>query len=210
MKILVVCAHLDDETFGLGGTLFKLSRNNDIQMITLCCGRKETDSVPREHHFNNIITKLGIISEVYGYPDLSLDLVNFQDIVSVIQSKVDKFKPDVVYSSCEDDLHRDHQVVAEATKLACRPLNDCSVKELYQFIVPGTSYWNFNHTNYNVAYDITSYFDQKKLWCSGYLTEIKDGISPNSIDGIETFNKHVGNMFGFKYAELCKLVYKRC
>ena len=38
MKILVVSAHPDDEIIGMGGTLKKLSKNNDIDVLFLADG----------------------------------------------------------------------------------------------------------------------------------------------------------------------------
>ena len=38
MKILVVCAHPDDETIGMGGTLKKLSKKHDVSILFLSDG----------------------------------------------------------------------------------------------------------------------------------------------------------------------------
>jgi LmbE family N-acetylglucosaminyl deacetylase len=211
MKILVVCAHMDDEMFGFGGSLFKLSINNEVRVITLCHGRINDDGQnERTSTYFDIMSELGVSCDVHPYFDLSLDKIDFVELNSLIGNEVKFFRPDIVFSNSDSDIHRDHVIVADATKVACRPMSGCSVKELYQFAVPASSQWGFNQDNYNVCFDITNYIDQKLEWCGRYNTEIKnDDTHPNSLNGIRTFNGYVGNIFGFKYGELCKLVYKR-
>ena len=51
-KILIVCAHPDDETFGMGGTIYQHTKNKDQVFVLIFAtgqlGRDETDSVKRD------------------------------------------------------------------------------------------------------------------------------------------------------------------
>ena len=211
MKILVVCAHMDDEMFGFGGSIFKFSREHEVKVLTLCHGRYESDDQKdRISTYFKIMFELGIDCDICSYFDLSLDKQDFIEITDIIDKEIKEYKPDVVFSNSETDIHQDHVIIANSTKVVCRPMNNSSVKELYQFAVPASSQWGFNVSDYNVCIDITDYIDQKLEWCSWYKTEIKsDDTHPCSINGIRNFNGHVGNTFGYKYGELCRLVYKR-
>lgn len=210
MKKLVVCAHLDDEMFGLGGSIIRWRKyNDDVRIIVMCHGRTVDDGAPRKETFKHIMSELSVDYEIYSFDDLTLDS-HFSEVVAVIQKEVDTYQPTQVYSTSETDLHRDHQIVGEATKLACRPMSGCSVRELFQFYIPGASDWSFNETLYNVAHDISEEITTKLTFCGMYTTEIKDNDThPGSIDGIESINKTQGNRFGLKFAELMRLVYKR-
>lgn len=211
MRRLIICAHLDDETFGLGGSLLKWSKSNDddIRVIVMCKGRTEKDSVPRLETFSNAMTAYYADHKVYDFNDLGLT-DNLREVTLTIEEEIRTFRPDVVYSTSEGDLHRDHQIVGEATKLACRPTIDCSVKELYQYYIPCASEWNFEAQNFNVAEDITVELEAKLILCETYSTEIKpSNTSPASVDGIKSVNRFFGTKFGYGYAETMKLIYKR-
>lgn len=210
MKILVVCAHLDDEMFGFGGSLFKLSLNNEVRVLTMCKGRNENDMHSREKTHDFIMNQLGVEYQTLDYIDLSLPEITQPVISDHISDTINEFRPDIVFSTSENDIHRDHVVVAHATKVVCRPMSSTPVKELYQFSVPASSQWNFSPVVYNTGIDITEFIDQKLTWCELYTTEIKqDPTHPNSIEGIKTFNKYIGNIFGFEYGESCQLIYKK-
>lgn len=213
MKTLVICAHLDDESFGLGGKIIEMTNNGpeDVRVITLCRGRSSIDGEKRLHAFTSIMEELKCQFKVHDYKDLTLDSANFIDLVAVIQHEIDSFRPQRVFSTSENDLHRDHRVIAEATKLACRPLGKCSVKELYQFKIPGASDWSFSPSCFNVAFDISPFIEKKIEFCSRYKSEIKqDGFpGPGTLEGLKLACKADGHLYGLHFAELCRLVYKR-
>ncbi len=39
-KILIIVAHPDDAEFGMGGTIAKLSKNNNVTLCVLCNGNR--------------------------------------------------------------------------------------------------------------------------------------------------------------------------
>jgi len=210
---LVICAHLDDESFGLGGMLLNMTESNpmDTKVISLCNGRDPENKIAREAAFTSIMSDLGCLYKIHKYDDLTLDKENYLNLVKIIQDEVDTFRPARVFTTSEHDIHRDHQIMAEATKLACRPLKKCSVKSLYQFKIPGPSNWDFNNSNFNVAFDISKYMSKKLEFCSRYESEVKakDSYGPCSIKGIESCNHTDGMIFGYAFAELARLIYQR-
>ena len=113
------------------------SEPQGTRVISLCHGRESLDGEKRKAAFTSIIKDLNCQHHCYSYDDLTLDRQNYLDVVGIIQREIDSFKPQRVFSTSEYDLHRDHQIVAEASKVACRPLQSCSVRELYQFKIPG-------------------------------------------------------------------------
>jgi len=205
MKTLIVVAHLDDAEIGMGGALALLK--GEIKVVVLCKGRAKADRVAREKAFTKNMLSLGFSYKIYEAEDLTLEDF-FNGVTYTIQNEVDSFRPDIVYTNSDTDMHRDHKTVAESVKLVCRPRKECSVKELYSFPVTGSNEWNFTPRLFNVCVDITETIEKKLEMCSEYSTEIKSG-GIGSLDGIREYHKHIGNIFGYQYAEEFSLVFKR-
>lgn len=108
MKILIVCAHPDDELLGAGGTGHKHVRKGD-QVLTLILSQGRND--PIDQKFDNLPIK---------------------DFITTIEQTVQAFKPKIIYTHFGKDLNKDHQIIHEAVKVACRPFKS-SVKAIYGF-----------------------------------------------------------------------------
>lgn len=167
MKILIVVAHLDDETFGLGGFLSKINPE-DVTILSLCRGRDEENCSNRIQSFNNVIEKLGIKSYLISkYFDMELDEVNLTELSSFIERFIELNKPEIVITNCENDLHQDHQKVSKAVKIACRPNRNTSVKELYEFKIKDSQVYDYTYFDTIINIDI----DKKRELCSLYTSE---------------------------------------
>ncbi len=205
----MVGAHLDDIEFGLGGSLARYSTVNTIRAIVLCNGRSAEDSTHRKKAFVENMLELKIPHQIFEIPDLTLHN-NFREVVSILQEEVNTYMPDVVFGPCESDLHRDHQVVGESLRLTCRPIRKCSVREFYQYKIPGSSDWSFIEHHFNVGFDISKYIETKVKLCRRYIGEIKeDDTHPCSLSGIKITNESDGKIFGFNYCEVARLIFKR-
>ena len=126
MKILVFCAHPDDEVIGLGGTIRKFANAGaDIRLVHFSAGaegyatieEKSTICATRAAEVEKVCKILGISSYVnYGLLDWSLSVDNstYRRVIEEIRT----FQPDAVFTHFESDYH-DHRsvskVVAEAT-----------------------------------------------------------------------------------------------
>ena len=204
MRTLIIGAHLDDETFGLGGTLIKMCRENpdDVKILTFCKGRDERNYEEREDALFEIVTGLGCSATICDYYDLTLENESLSGLADTISDHIRRFKPERVICNSIDDIHQDHVVVSKATRIACRPFNQSTVKSLYEFKIPGSSEGEFN-----IAVDISDVIADKLALCELYTTEIKDGIHPCSVNGIVGINYADGVRFGVSAAELLKVVW---
>ena len=212
-KCLIVSAHLDDFELGMGGTATILSTNNyEIYLIVLCKGdrpgNEAVQNVRREACIRNC-DELGIKPILYDYSDTRLDLVGQTELCNIITNHVRAIQPTIVYTHCSDDIHRDHQIISETCRVACRMRSDCTVRSLFEFPIPGSTDWGFGTNRFNVYKDISSVYNQKKKIISRYATEIKDSPDPLSLEMIESRDKYHGSICGVKYAEAFKLVYMR-
>jgi LmbE family N-acetylglucosaminyl deacetylase len=214
MNVLVIIAHPDDEAYGPYGTITRLVQDgHTVQIACLCNGERpgaESVAAGRVAVFKSNCERLGAQWRIWNSPDLSLELNN---TISLLTQIVTKFRPAVVYTHNISDINHDHQIVAEATMVACRPKPECSVNELYFYEVPSSTDWAFSQlqpafqpTTY---VDISNVIENKQAALSEYVTEIYKFPDARSVEAMTTLAKYRGFQVGFEYAEAFRLVFAR-
>lgn len=211
MKILVFSAHMDDETFGLAGTLLKyIDNGHDVHVVALCKGRGQDENYKqRIFDFSKTMELLGCSKSYYGYKDTVLYQEDAGVVADIIINNIISFDPDIVFCPSINDIHQDHEFLSRAMRIAVRPqrIKHLNLCEVYEYQVPGS--FTIDNQNFNIAFDITNYIDKKLDLCKNYSTELKNEGDPCSITGIKTLAKFNGMSFGFEYAELAKAIYIR-
>ncbi|MAJ45642.1 MAG: hypothetical protein CMF96_12995, partial [Candidatus Marinimicrobia bacterium] len=158
-KILIIAAHPDDAEFGMGGTISKLSKDNNITLCVLCRGNRPGSNLNvenlRKNALNENIKSLGITKLIqHVYDDVSLDKHSNLSINSYISSIINQVQPNIVYTNYSNDIHIDHQIVSKSVRVACRPRHNSPVTTLYEFSIPGSGEWNFQGIDYNTYVNI--------------------------------------------------------
>ena len=122
-RVLVVVAHTDDETFGCGGFIKKLSKKkNIIGAISFTDGLGSRSNFTlkkiekRKEASINASKILGFnwLAQ-YNYPDNELDKVSLLEIVKIIEKNKKKFKPHIVLTHNFSDLNIDHRIISDHT-----------------------------------------------------------------------------------------------
>ena len=154
-NILVLAAHPDDETLGMGGTISRLtSEGHNVRVLTFTDGESSrgTTTKNRNPKLKNISDILGISSFESGdFPDNTMDSVPLLDLAKFIESNKG-FEPDIVFTHNMSDLNIDHTLVYKATLTAFRPQLGKSM-DIYSYFVPSATDYNpdnnFNGNNVN-------------------------------------------------------------
>jgi LmbE family N-acetylglucosaminyl deacetylase len=218
MNVLIIAAHPDDEVLGCGGTIAKHVQNGDsVHVVILAEGVTSRDKVRQRENRAGELSQLeqaaheagwilGVRSvELYDFPDNRMDAVDLLDVVKVIETIIDKYKPDMVYAHHAGDVNVDHRIVHQAVVTACRPLPGQCVKTLLFFEIPSSSEWQTPGSapaflpNYFV--DISGCLDRKLRALKAYEGEMRSWPHPRSIEAVEHLARWRGNSVGVQAAE---------
>jgi len=179
-KVLIICAHPDDEILGCGGTLEMHKAIGDE--VSLCIGDGgRNDPIDQRFETLPITHWIGKVEDVVSFG-----------------------KPDIVYTHCSSDINRDHRIINEAVMVATR---HSSVKELYAFDV--TSDWGFGQFGRfspNVFVDITEYIDKKIKAMKTYREEIRLFPHYRSEEKIRALALRWGSAIDVPYAEVFEVI----
>jgi len=215
-KVLVISAHPDDEVLGMGGTIAKLTATGcEVQLLIVTDGSSSQycnseDLMAIISHKKKETKKssdiLGIKSIRYGgLPDMRLDCTPHVEINKIIESAVDEFQPDTIFTHFWGDVNIDHQNVYKSTLVAVRPVLGQVVKELYCYSVPSSTEWTPNKSETmfmpNVFVDIEMCMKKKYEAFSMYTTELREYPHPRSVQYLKEVDRAAGLRVGLFAAE---------
>lgn len=206
-KFLVVSAHPDDEVLGCGGTIKRLT--SEGHEVHLCFITKaytpdwsEKFLKDREQHIKNACAILGV-KKFYklDFPTAKLDTVPQKSINDALGKVVREIEPHTVFLPFGGDLNIDHRITFECGLVVCRPINGCTVKQLYVYEALSETEWGIQLFQPTLYMDITQTIDDKWKAMQAYTTELKDFPHPRSREVIEALAVKRGSEAGLKRAE---------
>lgn len=219
-RILVVAAHPDDEVLGCGGTIAKLSAQNDVYTLILGEGVTSRDKSKREkvdelRSINEdifVANKILRAKQVFieNLPDNRFDTIPLLEIIKIVEKYIKKIDPEIVFTHHKGDLNIDHRITFDAVLTACRPLENNSVNKILSFEVPSSTEWNsytiINSFNPTVFEDISRTIDIKLDAMSAYKNEVRLNPHPRSLEKIKALAEVRGADSGMNYAEAFMLI----
>jgi LmbE family N-acetylglucosaminyl deacetylase len=216
-RILVVAAHPDDETYGLGGTIARHVRQSDsVHVLILTDGVTARHNVtdPQKTAARAACEILGADVSFAGLPDQRLDGMPLLETIRPIYDLVKELRPQIVYTHHRGDVNQDHRAVFEATLVAVRPFGDNPVRQVFSYEVASSTEWGPPFAEWtflpNVFVDINATLDTKLMaveaYRQTYQSEVKPFPHPRSPEAVRTFARQRGITAGMQAAEAFILV----
>jgi LmbE family N-acetylglucosaminyl deacetylase len=211
LEILVLAAHPDDEVLGMGGTIKKLSKlGNKIHLCVITEGasaqykNKKMIKIRKEACIASGKI-LGINDFTFlGFPDAKLDSIPQLEINKKLEKLIKKIKPEIVYTTPDNDLNKDHQKIHESTLVVTRPLSS-SVKQILAYEISSIVKTPFVPTVYE---DISKEFLDKIKAFKMYGSEIEKFPHSRSIEVLQSLSQFRGMESGLIKAEAFHLIRK--
>ncbi|MDG5747729.1 PIG-L family deacetylase [Qipengyuania sp. XHP0207] len=215
-RILVVAPHPDDEVLGCGGTIARLrDHGHDVHVAIVTTGkppqfpadlvmqiRKELDAA---HEVLGGTTK-----HYLDLPAAALDTIGAAQINGAVAEVVAKVNPDAVFAPFFGDVHVDHQLVFNATLVACRPRSAATPRLVL-------AYETLSETNWaappitpgfqpNVFVDIGDTLERKLAAFAKFESQVKPFPDERSLDTIRALARLRGSTVFRPAAEAFMLV----
>lgn len=216
MRILVISAHPDDETIGMGGTIAKHVDSGDevywsiVTQAYTPTWTEEYLETARKQVFD--VQKVYGIKKVFfcGFPTVRLNTVPHNELSSALQKIVNQVKPEMVYTTSQEDINLDHRIVYECTLVATRPLPGNSVRRLLCYEIGPTTRFGLPQGSSgfipNVFNDISDHLEIKLKAMRCYKTELRQYPHPRSEEGLRLLARERGLSVGMNAAESFKLI----
>ncbi len=209
-KILIVAAHPDDEILGCGGTILKLRKNSEINVIFMTDGTSARginikEKKQRRSNCEKLFKYLKINKPLFfNFPDNQMDKVPLLKIIKKIELLIKKIKPDTIFTHYSECLNIDHRITCQAVLTACRPLKKNPVKKILSFEILSSTEWSKNKNKSfepNYFIDISKEFKNKINALKFYKKELRKYPHSRSTKGVETLARFRGISCGVNYAE---------
>jgi len=216
-KVIVISAHPDDETLGVGGTLLRHADHGDeiYWIIVTDIFEKDGVSAQRVIERSDEIEK---VSSLYGftkifnlgYSSAKLDTTHIPDLVKSISKIFNEVEPEVIYSLNRSDAHSDHRIIFDATMACTKSFRYPSIKQLlmYECISETEFAPSLNEKVFipNYFVDITDYIDKKIDIMKVFKSELAPAPFPRSIENIRALATFRGCSVGVNAAESFQLL----
>ena len=222
MNILFVVAHPDDEVLGAGATIHKLVKEgHKIAVATLAnhaaarVNLSDTLSADQEKAFS-----IMGVQKAYGadFPNIQMNTVPHLKLVQFIESCIEDWKADSIYTHHPSDTNNDHVMTSYAAQAASRLFQRREgVPALKQFIymeVPSSTEWSFdssaNRFAPNMFVEVGKEGVEVKLKAlEAYTGVMRPYPHPRSVEAIQGLAAYRGVQAGCNYAEAFECVFWR-
>lgn len=216
MTVLVLAPHADDEVLGMGGVIARFADEGRQVVVAILTGHGKAkhplwepelwDNIRREARQSCAV--LGVSELIFReLPAACLDHVPAWEINRVVNDVLMEVQPEEVYIPFIHDLHQDHQAIAYASMVACRPYFGVGRK-----VRRVLAYETLSETHLaspylapafqpNVFVDISKYLEKKLEAMRAYESQLQADYLPRSIEALRALARFRGTHIGVDAAE---------
>lgn len=211
-RVIVVSAHPDDETLGVGGTLLKHVEKGDKVYWIIVTNIFENQEFSKERVKLRQL-EIDRVNKLFGftkmfkldYPTMTLTSSSLLTLVPEISKIFMEVEPEILYTLNRSDAHSDHRILFDAVMA-------CTKSFRYPFIKQVLMYECLSETEFapalpekvfipNYFVDISNYIDKKLEIMAVFQSELGKHPFPRSIDNIKALAHYRGASAGVRYAE---------
>ena len=218
ISVVIVAAHPDDEVLGCGGSIARHADAGDhVQLLIVAEGatsrQQQRDRGQVDTELSDLARAAQKAGEILGakgvelldLPDNRLDSIDRLDLVKLIEARIERYQPQIVYTHHAGDVNIDHRRLHEAVVTACRPTPGHSVKRLLSFEVASSTEWQPPGSapafQPNWFVDISDQWERKRLALEAYASEMRPWPHARSIQALEHLARWRGAQVGVQAAE---------
>lgn len=221
MNFLFVVAHPDDEALGAGATINKLAKEgHKIAVVTMAnhAAARAHISATLQDDQAKAFEIIGVQKSYVGdFPNIQMNITPHLKLVQFIESAIEDWKAEVIYTHHPSDTNNDHVVTSYAAQAASRLFQrKPGIPRLKQFIymeVPSSTEWSFdsssNRFTPNMFVEIGKEgVDVKLKALSAYAGVMRPYPHPRSEEAIRGLAAYRGVQAGVEYAEAFECVFR--
>ena len=138
--------------------------------------------------------------------------IPISEIIKKISGVISDVKPNIIYTTFNNDVHTDHQIVSKAVSSCLKWFRHPSIKKALMYETLSETNFNFQSNNFfipNKFMDISKYLEKKIKIMKIYKTEIGKHPFPRSESVIRANAVLRGSQCGFKYAEAFQIIFEK-
>jgi len=194
-RVLVFCAHPDDEVLGVGATMAKLSTQGvEVTVVGFTSGETGYFRDEMKNGFGELrISEAREVDKILGIRNRIMlnipcqgvvnDITTYQKCVEIIR----KYRPNAIFTHFRQDKHRDHRAVSQIVDEARWKSTEKCLSDLGEpWYTPHLYYYEirvlFPHPS--IVIDVTETMEKKIEAMKAYQTQI-DFFHTDIIDFIE-------------------------
>jgi N-acetylglucosamine malate deacetylase 1 len=211
-KVLIISAHADDESFGMGGTIIKLSKQPHLYelnwLIITSIWQPKWDQ-------NKIASRNKAIAEVnnlaaftktvqWDFKDNLLDSYPLNQLQEKMIELLDDVRPNIIFTPSPWDFNFEHRIAYDLVEMSCKPYYSKYVEQIIAYEIPSSSdasFKVFKNFPFNYYVNINTELDRKIEMIKYYDTELYELPHPRSLDYVKALSIVRGGEAGFMHAE---------
>jgi LmbE family N-acetylglucosaminyl deacetylase len=215
MNILAVVAHPDDEILGCGATLARLKAEGHRVFSVVLCAQADArvDRPPDlDRYAKEAAAMVGIEETMpFTFGNIRFNVVPHIEMVGAIESAIEKYRPEWVFTLHPSDLNIDHRVCYESTMAAVmlpqrmtRQMPATMIRKVFLCEIPSSTDWALpTETPFqpNAFVDVQSTFAQKIAALEHFEGAMKPFPHSRSIENVRNLAHLRGARAGLELAE---------